>query len=107
MKMIWPGRALGVALLVPALLSLVLFVSEEVLPLVLALDAVVALVALIDLASLVGAGRLRVERQVGRVCSLNEHRGRRSLVENPGRRRAVAAAARRRSRRILGGAGRV
>ncbi len=35
MKMIWPGRVLGVALVVPALLSLALFVSEAVWPLVL------------------------------------------------------------------------
>jgi uncharacterized protein (DUF58 family) len=86
MKMVWPGRALGVALLVPALLSLVLFIREEVLPLVLAIDGIVAFVALIDLASLVGAGRLRVERQVGRVCSLNEHQDVVLSIENAGRR---------------------
>jgi uncharacterized protein (DUF58 family) len=86
MKMVWPGRALGVALLVPALLSLVLFIREEVLPLVLAIDGIVAFVALIDLASLVGAGRLRVERQVGRVCSLNEHQDVVLSIENTGRR---------------------
>jgi uncharacterized protein (DUF58 family) len=85
MKMVWPGRALGVALLVPALLSLVLFIREEVLPLVLAIDGIVAFVALIDLASLVGAGRLRVERQVGRVCSLNEHQDVVLSIENTGR----------------------
>ena len=38
MKMIWPGRALGVALLVPALVSLTLLVSEDFLPLVLVID---------------------------------------------------------------------
>jgi uncharacterized protein (DUF58 family) len=86
MKMIWPSRALGLALLVPALLSLVLFISEEVLSLVLAIDAIVVLVALIDLASLVGAGRLRLERQVGRVCSLNERQDVVLLIENAGRR---------------------
>ncbi|HEX3446869.1 MAG TPA: DUF58 domain-containing protein [Isosphaeraceae bacterium] len=86
MKMVWPGRALGVALLVPALLSLVLFIREEVLPLVLAIDGIVSFVALIDLASLVGAGRLRVERQVGRVCSLNEHQDVVLSIENVGRR---------------------
>jgi uncharacterized protein (DUF58 family) len=85
MKMVWPGRALGVALLVPALLSLVLFIREEVLPLVLAIDGIVAFVALIDLASLVGAGHLRVERQVGRVCSLNEHQDVVLSIENTGR----------------------
>ena len=38
MKMVWPGRSLGILLLFPALLSLTLFVSEDFLPLVLVLD---------------------------------------------------------------------
>ena len=105
MKMIWPGRALGVALLVPALLSLVLFVSDDGL----AVDTgdrcgASRIVALIDLATLAGAGRLRVERQVGRVCSLNERQDVELLIENPGGATAVAATARRRTRRVLGGA---
>ena len=87
MKMIWPGRALGVALVVPALLSLALFVSESVWPLVLVLDAAVAIVALVDLATLVGAGRLRVERHVGRVCSLDEPQDVELVDRKPGRRR--------------------
>ena len=41
MKMIWPGRALGVAFLVPALLSLTLLISEDFLPLVLVVDTAV------------------------------------------------------------------
>ena len=86
MKMIWPGRALGVALMVPALLSLALFVNESVWPLVLVLDAAVAMVALIDLFTLAGSGRLRVERHVGRVCSLDEPEDVELIVENPGRR---------------------
>jgi uncharacterized protein (DUF58 family) len=85
MKMIWPGRALGVALLVPALLSLVLFVSESVWPLVLVVDAAVAMVALIDLVTLTGSGRLRVERQMGRVCSIGEPEDVELVVENLGR----------------------
>jgi len=84
MKMIWPGRPLGVALLVPALASLTLFVSESNLPIVLALDLAVGLVALADLATLAGSGRLRVERHVGRVCSLGEPEEVELLVENPG-----------------------
>ena len=39
--MIWPGRAPGVALLVPALLSLALFVTEAVGPAVIALDVAI------------------------------------------------------------------
>ena len=38
MKMIWPGRALGIAALIPALVSLTLFVSEDFLPFVLCKD---------------------------------------------------------------------
>jgi uncharacterized protein (DUF58 family) len=85
MNMIWPGRALGVALLAPALLSLALFVTESVWPLVLVLDLAVAMVALIDLVSLIGAGRLRFERHVGRVCSLDEPQNVELVLENPGR----------------------
>jgi uncharacterized protein (DUF58 family) len=86
MKMIWPGRALGVALVVPALLSLALFVNESVWPLVLAFDVAVAMVAFFDLFTLAGSGRLRVERHVGRVCSLDEPEDVELIVENPGRR---------------------
>jgi uncharacterized protein (DUF58 family) len=85
MTMIWPGRALGIALLLPALVSLLLFVSESVWPIVLALDAAVALVALADLATLRGSGRLRIERRVGRVCSLNEPEDVELSIDNPGR----------------------
>jgi uncharacterized protein (DUF58 family) len=85
MKMIWPGRALGVALMAPALFSLVLFVNESVWPLVLVLDAAVAMIALIDLITLRGSGRLRVQRQVGRVCSLDEPEDVELAIDNPGR----------------------
>jgi uncharacterized protein (DUF58 family) len=85
MKMIWPGRALGVALVVPALLSLALFVSEAVLPIVVALDAAVALLALADLFTLMGSGRLRVARHMGKVCSLDEPQDVELVVENTGR----------------------
>jgi uncharacterized protein (DUF58 family) len=84
MRMIWPARALGVALLVPALLSLVLLVNESVWPLVLVLDLAVAMVALLDLATLAGTSRLRMERHVGKVCSLNEPQDVELVVENPG-----------------------
>jgi uncharacterized protein (DUF58 family) len=85
MTMIWPGRSLGVALLIPALLSLALLVSERVLPIVLAIDAAIALVALFDLCTLWGAGRMRVERRLGQVCSLNEPANVELVLENPGR----------------------
>jgi uncharacterized protein (DUF58 family) len=85
MKMIWPGRALGVALLVPALLSLALFVNESAWPIVLLLDLAVAVVAFADLATLAGAGRIKIERHVARVCSLNEPEDVELVVDNPGR----------------------
>jgi beta-lactamase class A len=53
--MIWPGRSLGTALLVPTLLSLALLVSEAIRPAVIALDVMVGAVALADLATLIGA----------------------------------------------------
>jgi uncharacterized protein (DUF58 family) len=82
MKMIWPGPALPRACLIPALASLALFVSEELLPVVIALDLAVALVALADLLSLWRASRLRIERRVGDVCSLGEHQDVELVVEN-------------------------
>jgi uncharacterized protein (DUF58 family) len=85
MKMIWPGRALGVALMVPAVLSLALFVSESVWPLVMTLDAAVAMVALIDIFTLSGSGQLRIERHLGRVCSLGEPEDVELVIDNPGR----------------------
>jgi uncharacterized protein (DUF58 family) len=72
MKMIWPGKSLGVALLVPALVSLTLFISEDFLPLVLAIDAAVGALAVFDLFTLWGARRISVERNLNAVCSLNE-----------------------------------
>jgi uncharacterized protein (DUF58 family) len=85
MTMIWPGRALGVALLIPGLLSLALLVSEALLPVVLAMDAAIALVAVVDLLSLSGAGRIGVERRLGQVCSLDEPADVELLLQNPGR----------------------
>ncbi len=83
---IWPGRALAIALLVPALLSLALFVSEAVKPAVIVLDMAVAAVALLDVASLHGAGRFRVERSCEPTCSLGEPQRVKLELENLGRR---------------------
>ena len=69
----------------PALLSLVLFVTESVWPLVLVFDIAVVTVALIDLATLSASGRLRFERHVGRVCSLDEPQDVELVIENLGR----------------------
>lgn len=70
--MIWPGRALALALLVPALLSLGLFVTDLLGGAVVALDVAVGVAAALDLASLIGAGAFRVERRCGTVGSLGE-----------------------------------
>jgi len=83
--MIWPGRRLALALLLPALLSLGLFATESVGPGVVALDVVLGAVVLADLATLRGAGRLRAERRCGAVGSLGEAQEVELTVENLGR----------------------
>ena len=80
--MIWPGRALARDLLLPALLSLGLFVSETMQPVVLVLDLAVALVAAADLASLRGAGRFRVLRHCSTTCSLGQPQQVTLVLEN-------------------------
>jgi uncharacterized protein (DUF58 family) len=80
---IWPARPLAQAVLLPALLSLAVFATEAVKPLVLALDLIVALVAIFDLFSLRGAPKLRVVRQCGTTCSLGERQRVTLIIENP------------------------
>ncbi len=83
--MIWPGRALAIAAMVPALLSIGLFLDEAIRPALLAVDGAVAVVAVVDLASLIGARRFRVERRCAAVCSIGEPFGVELTVENLGR----------------------
>ena len=83
--MIWPSRALAIALLVPALLSLGLFVSEVPAPALVALDVLLVVLALVDLATLLGAGRFRVERRCGQVGSLGEPQEVELTIANLGR----------------------
>lgn len=83
--MIWPGRRLALALLMPTLVSLGLFVSEAFWPAVALLDLAIAAVALADLASLLGARRLRATRRCGVVGSLGEPQEIELNVENLGR----------------------
>jgi uncharacterized protein (DUF58 family) len=83
--MIWPGRRLALALLAPALLSLALFVTPAAWPGVVALDLMIGAIALADLATLLGAGRLRAERRCGPVGSLGEPHEVELSVENLGR----------------------
>jgi len=82
--MIWPGRPLATAALVPALLSFGLFLRPNLRPAILALDAVVGLIALVDLVTLVGARNLIVERRAGSVSSIGEPFAVEVIVENWG-----------------------
>jgi len=83
--MIWPGRTLAKALLIPALLSLGLFVTDAVRPAIIALDVLIGVVVLVDLATLVGAGNFRAERHCSRVGSLGEPQPVELVIENLGR----------------------
>jgi uncharacterized protein (DUF58 family) len=85
--MIWPSRTLALLALVPALMSLALLVPDtEVLrPALLALDGLVALVTVTDLFTVVGPGRLRATRDVGKVASLGESEQVTLTLENSGR----------------------
>jgi uncharacterized protein (DUF58 family) len=85
MKMIWPGRPLGIALLLPALVSLTLFVSEDFLPLVKVIDTAVVALAAFDLFTLWGAARISIERRTGSVCSLDEPGEVELILENQSR----------------------
>ena len=89
--MIWPGRNLAVAALVPAVMSLALLMprSEILRPALFGLDAVVGLLALIDLMTLLGRSRLRVTRGCGAVASLGEAQEVELTIENAGRLRRV------------------
>ena len=83
--MIWPGRPLATAALVPALLSLGLFLSPSLRPAILALDGLIAIVAVVDLTTLWGARRCAVERRCGSVGSIGEPFAVELIVENPGK----------------------
>ena len=83
--MIWPGRALATVVLIPALLSLGLFVVPDAWPALLLLDLLVGLVVAADLFSLIGARSIRVERRCGPVGSLGEPFEVELTVENLGR----------------------
>ena len=82
--MIWPGRPLAVAALVPALLSLALFLDEGFKPVILAVDGLVVVVALIDLVTVLGARRFVVSRRCGAVSSIGEPFSVELTIENQG-----------------------
>jgi uncharacterized protein (DUF58 family) len=70
--MIWPAKPLAIAASIPAVLSLGLFVDLGLTPAILGVDVAIAVVALIDLFTLIGSKKFRAARQVGPVCSLGE-----------------------------------
>jgi uncharacterized protein (DUF58 family) len=88
--MIWPGRTLILATLIPALLSLALLVDTRLLPLVLAFDLLAVVVAGLDLLTLLGPSGLRVERRCGSVLSLAEPQDVDLILTNKGRRPQTA-----------------
>ena len=83
--MIWPGRPLATAALIPALLTLGLFVVPTLRPVILLVDALVALIALADLLTIRGARRFLVERRCNAVGSLGEPFAVELIIENLGR----------------------
>jgi len=89
--MIWPGRNLALALLVPSLLSLALLIPGNTawrLGL-LGLDAAIALAAAFDLATLFGRGGLKAERACGSVLSLGEAHPLELTILNEGKERRI------------------
>lgn len=89
--MVWPGRNLVLLALVPGILSLALLAPgmERLLTPLLAIDGLIALVAMADLASLRGAGRLTASRSCGSVASLGERQEVELTLANPGASRRV------------------
>ncbi len=81
---IWPGRRMARLWLVPALASLILLLDDTLEPFILALDATAVFVALLDLATLAGAKRFRVERRHAATGSLDEPFRIELLVSNLG-----------------------
>lgn len=67
---IYPHRPFLVTMLVPTLLSVWIVFLPDIWPAVIAVNVVIAIAALIDLASLGRASQLSVERRVGLIASL-------------------------------------
>ncbi len=69
---IWPGRPLVMLMVFPVLLSLGLLVIDWLRPWIILFDAAIALVAMIDLLTLIGADRWIAERSCTSVASIGE-----------------------------------
>ncbi|WP_422931085.1 DUF58 domain-containing protein [Singulisphaera sp. PoT] len=70
--MIWPGRTMARVLLLPALLSLFLFISDVLSIVVITVDVLIGFAVLLDLTTLMGATRFRAERHCSSVGSIGE-----------------------------------
>ncbi len=95
MKMIWPGRALGVAFLVPGPTVAGASWTDRLVVIVVLVDTAVAALAVFDLFTLWGVGRVSVERHLNAVCSLDEPGSVELVLENLGRAHAVHDGSRR------------
>ncbi len=85
MILAWPGKRLGRLLLIPALASFALLVEYALAPAVFVIDAVVALVAVVDYLTLIGAGRFSAARRHATVGSLEQPLEIQILLVNLGR----------------------
>jgi uncharacterized protein (DUF58 family) len=86
---VYPRARLVRAAVIPALATLTILFDERMTWLVAALDAVLAIVAVLDLLSLPRRKSLSVERHVGRIASLGKSHPASLLVVNHARRRAT------------------
>ncbi len=89
--MIWPGRTLALLVLAPTVLATLFLLAGvgHLARTVFLIDVGLGLVALADLLTLIGAGRLKVSRATRVVASLGEPQAVELAIENPGRRRRL------------------
>jgi uncharacterized protein (DUF58 family) len=86
--MVWPGRNLALAILLPTLLSLLMVTNDDPLlkRVILGIDVGVAGFALFDMATLIRVKRLRISRICDPVASLGEPHQVELTIVNEGRR---------------------
>ncbi len=92
--MIWPGRNLVLAMLVPSLMSLALLTpqGEDYWPALAVLDLLVLTVGLIDLTSLLGKRPFQAKRDLVETASIGEPHRVELTIENRGNRRRLVRA---------------
>src|SRR5262245_29377890 len=72
-KRIYPHTTLVVALAVPCVLSLALLVDSRLLPVIVAIDVLIPLVAIFDLFMLPGKKAFAIERETTRIVLVQQH----------------------------------